>query len=437
MRKRPNIVYIHSHDTGRYIEPYGYAIPTPNLQAFAEEGVIFRRCYCANPTCSPSRAALVTGTYPHQNGMFGLAHRGWDLNDYDEHVLHTLRAAGHESALSGVQHIVNWDRSGEIGYDEILGGNESADVKAAGWIKDRRDSEQPFFLAVGFGETHREFPKDNWTVNPDHVMPPAPLPDTREMREDMAAYITVAAALDRKMGNVFNALKEAGLWENTLVICTTDHGIAFPRMKCNLTDHGIGVMLMIHGPGGFDGGTAVDGLVSHIDIVPTICDVAGINTPERCEGTSLVPLVTGQSEAVRDEIHAEVNYHACYEPMRCVRTDRYKYIRRFSHRSKPVLPNCDPSTSKTLVMDAGWYDVEQEMLFDTYLDPHETNNVAGKERYAEVLADMRSRLQRWQESTDDPILNGPMRVQPAAMFNDIDGVSAREKQGSIEEFPQF
>ena len=87
----PNILYIHSHDTGRYIQPFGYAFDTPNLQKLAEEGVLFRHCHCANPTCSPSRASLLTGTYPHQNGMFGLAHRGWRLNDYHEHILHTLR----------------------------------------------------------------------------------------------------------------------------------------------------------------------------------------------------------------------------------------------------------------------------------------------------------------------------------------------------------
>ena len=101
----PNILYIHSHDTGRWIQPYGCAVPTPNLQRLAEGGVLFRQAFCAAPTCSPSRAALVTGTYPHCNGMMGLAHRGFSLNDYNHHVLHTLRACGYYSALSGVQHI--------------------------------------------------------------------------------------------------------------------------------------------------------------------------------------------------------------------------------------------------------------------------------------------------------------------------------------------
>src|SRR5690348_10466006 len=87
----PNIVYIHSHDSGRYLQPYGYAVPTPNLQRLATEGVLFRRAFSAAPTCSPSRAALLTGQCPHRNGMFGLAHRGFSLNDYNKHIVHTLR----------------------------------------------------------------------------------------------------------------------------------------------------------------------------------------------------------------------------------------------------------------------------------------------------------------------------------------------------------
>ncbi|MFO7871239.1 MAG: sulfatase [Kiritimatiellia bacterium] len=436
----PNILYIHSHDTGRYIQPYGYAVPTPNLQKLAEEGVLFRRNFCANPTCSPSRAAMLTGTYPHQTGMWGLAHRGWDMNDYGEHIIHTLKKAGYRTALSGIQHIVHHNRTDEIGYDEVLippGAAGSPELAASSWLHRQKKAEQPFFLSVGFGETHRAFPGDGWTVNPNYLMPPSPIPDTRSTREDMAGFITWAGVLDRKMGVVFNTLRDAGLWDNTLIICTTDHGIAFPRMKCNLTDPGIGVMLIMHGPGGYTGGRAVDALVSHLDIFPTICDAAGIEAPKRCTGSSIRPLVTGQADSIRDEIHAEVNYHACYEPMRCVRTDRYKYIRRYSDRDKPVLPNCDQSPSKDLIMEAGWYPVEREMLYDTILDPHETGNLAGKPEAEEVLADMQKRMARWQEETDDPILKGPLPAAPEAVFNDPDAVSPQSEMGPIDQYPQY
>src|SRR5579871_4131791 len=93
--RRPfNIVYLHSHDTGRFIQPYGHAVPTPNLQKLAEGGMLFRQAFNAAPTCSPSRASLLTGCCPHTNGMLGLVNRGFLMPDYGKHLAHTLRAAG-------------------------------------------------------------------------------------------------------------------------------------------------------------------------------------------------------------------------------------------------------------------------------------------------------------------------------------------------------
>src|SRR3954453_18517055 len=128
---RPNILYLHSHDTGRYIQPYGYAVPTPNLQKLAAEGFLFRQAFDAAPTCSPSRASLLTGQCPHSSGMLGLAHRGFSLNDYGQHVIHTLRKAGYNSALCGLQHIARDPKI--IGYDRIVptGSNRAANVAPA------------------------------------------------------------------------------------------------------------------------------------------------------------------------------------------------------------------------------------------------------------------------------------------------------------------
>src|SRR6266567_527201 len=115
---RPNIIYIHSHDSGRYLQPYGHAVPAPNLQQLANEGVLFRQAFNAAPTCSPSRASLLTGMCPHNNGMLGLAHRGFALSDYKHHILHTLRGAGYYSALIGLQHIAR--DPAVIGYDKVM-----------------------------------------------------------------------------------------------------------------------------------------------------------------------------------------------------------------------------------------------------------------------------------------------------------------------------
>jgi len=405
----PNILYIHSHDTGRYVQPYGHAVPAPNLQRLAEQGVLFRQAFCANPTCSPSRACLLTGRYAHSNGMVGLAHRGFSMNDYGHHIVHTLRRAGYTSALAGIQHIANmFENPAEtIGYDTFLGGHEVAHDRAAEFLGNA--PEQPFFLSVGFAETHREFPAAGPAENPDYCTPPPYFPDTPETREDMARFKASARVLDEKMGVVLAALDRNGLADNTLVICTTDHGIAFPRMKCNLTDGGIGVMLIVRGPGGFIGGRVCDSLVSQIDVFPTICDVAGIDHPDWLQGVSIMPIIRGETGEVRDSIFAEVNYHAAYEPKRCVRTRRWKYVRRFHERRKPVLPNCDDSPTKTVLLESGWADTAllEEELYDLVLDPNETHNLAARSGAGSVLVDMRDRLNRWMEKTDDPALKGP------------------------------
>lgn len=387
MGNRPNIIYIHSHDTGRYVEPYGYAIPTP------------------------SRAALLTGTYPHENGMFGLAHRGWALNDYREHIIHLLREHGYTSALAGVQHVANHNDSEpwkQIGYDEYLGHANVAEQVASEWLT-RRDGT-PFFLSVGFAETHREFPEltEKEAKSAAYVRPPSPLPDTPETRLDMAAYAKMAATLDRKIGVVLDALEQSGQAENTLVICTTDHGIAFPKMKCNLTDHGTGTMLIMRGPGGFRDGGVVDAMTSHLDIYPTICELLHIEPPPRLRGASLLPLVGGRTDRLHDELFFEVNYHASYEPMRSVRTDRYRYVRRFDGRLRQILPNIDNSSSKDYLVAKGFDRIRppEEMLFDLVMDPSESNNLCADASMSGVAAELSSRLDRFMRDTDDPLLDG-------------------------------
>src|SRR5215471_10424214 len=152
-----NIVYLHSHDTGRYVQPYGHAIATPNIQRLTDEGVLFRHAYCAAPTCSPSRAALLTGQCAHSSGMLGLAHRGFSLHDYKQHVLHTVQKAGYYSSLIGLQHIARDPKI--IGFDQVVErkGNRVELVAPAAVEFLNNAPKQPFFLDIGFFETHREY----------------------------------------------------------------------------------------------------------------------------------------------------------------------------------------------------------------------------------------------------------------------------------------
>lgn len=416
---RPNIVYLHSHDTGRYVQPYGHAVPTPHIQKLAEEGALFRQAFCAAPTCTPSRAALLTGQSPHSCGQLGLINLGFELRDTHKHIAHTLREAGYHTVMTGAGPVTRETRT--CGYDCVIDGLGPGDpgiAKAAAEFLSR-SHEKPFFLAVGFLATHREFPDPEPTEDPRFCLPPAPLPDTPRTRRDMAAFKASARALDTYFGIVLNAIEENGLTDNTLVICTTDHGLAFPFMKCTLTDHGTGVMLIVRGPhlgtldaasqnGGFTGGKVVDAMVSQIDIFPTICDIVGIPLPDWLEGKSMLPLVEGEADDINEHVFSEVNYHCPYEPMRAVRSSRWKYIRRYSSYAYHMPSNIDDSISKDVIMEHGYADrrPESEELYDLVFDPNETHNISRDPDHTKVLQEMRTRLDTWMRDTDDPLLSG-------------------------------
>jgi arylsulfatase A-like enzyme len=447
---RPNILYLHSHDTGRYIQPFGRAVPTPNLQRLAESGVLFRQAFCAAPVCSASRSALLTGQAPHSAGMNGLAHRGFRLNDYRQHLVQFLGSAGYHTALAGVQHEA--PAPGTLnGYHEILPplrrpdegllrSGRSADIAAAAAAFLGQPLAQPFFLSVGFGDTHREFPVRDPRDDPRYILPPAPLPDLPEVREDMAQFMGSARALDDGVGQVLAALSDGSL-NDTLVIATTDHGIAFPGMKCTLTDHGLGVHLILcwlpgktaGSPVPFTGGQVVDAMVSHLDIYPTLCELLGLAEPAWLQGRSLLPLLSGETQVLHEELFGEVTYHAAYEPMRSVRTARWKYIRRFGG-SRRVLPNTDDSPSKTALLARGWGEtlLPVEQLFDLAFDPNEAHNLAEDAAHAGPLAEMRARLERCMRSTHDPLLDGPVPAPPGALINDPGGLSPQEAPRRVE-----
>ncbi|MCL2645717.1 MAG: sulfatase [Phycisphaerales bacterium] len=439
-----NVLYIHSHDTGRLIQPYGHCVPTPNLQALAEGGVLFRQAFCAAPTCSPSRAALLTGLPPHEAGIFGLAHRGFEL--HPEARKRTLPAYlathGYQTVLADLQHITAGPLSG-VGYQHILpknGWGVTATTQAATNYL-RSQPTQPFFLDVGFFATHRHGPEfwpasntkdgQNKIASLDHRYLPAPpgLPDTAANRLDFADFRHSAGLLDAGIGQVLAALDEANLTGNTLILATTDHGPPFPRMKCNLTAGGMGVMLILRGPGGWTGGRTTDALVSHIDIFPTICESLGLPPPPWLRGRSLTPLAKDTQAKVNDAIFGEITYHAAYEPVRSVRTHRWNYLKRYDKRGRPVWANTDDSPGKLarFAANPNRRDPPAEALYDLLFDPHEMDNRLTDPACAEILREMRQRLTQWQQATGDPLLTGdPIPLGPNAAVNSPDAFSPEE-----------
>jgi N-sulfoglucosamine sulfohydrolase len=417
----PNIVYLHSHDTGRYVQPYGHQIPTPNIQRLADQGLLFQQAFAAAPICSGSRASLLTGQASHSSGMLGLAHRGYRLADYDHHLVHTLHDAGYWSALIG-EHHVSADPA-DIGFDHVVEIDSShVNEVAPATVALLSDSpRRPFFLSVGFFETHREYFAPTSARDALYSLPPENLPDTPETRRDMAAFKQSARSLDQGVGAVLNALDDQDLADETLVIFTTDHGLAFPGAKATLSDRGLGVLLIMRGPGGFHGGKVVDAMVSQMDLFPTLCELLGLERPGWLQGRSMMPLVRRETDEIHDEIFAELTFHAAYDPQRAVRTRRYKYVRRFDETwTRPVLPNVDDSPSKDLLLSYGWADRElpREELYDLVFDPAEANNLAADPAHAGVVAELRGRLDRWMRETNDPLLDGPVEPAPGTEVNE-------------------
>ncbi len=449
--ERPNILYIHSHDTGRYIEPYGYSISTPNLQAFADEGMVFRQIFAASPTCSPSRASFMTGMTPGCNGMWGLAHLKNShntLNDYRQGLVPFFNNLGYKTVLAGVQHIyanANPVVAGKhVGYSEVLspkGSLATAHVDAATEFLNGPISG-PFFLDVGFKETHVADPPD-WKPSgarffhdggdPGTATIPDTLTDTPETRQDMGDFEVAASQMDADIGQLLETLDKRGLKDNTLVIITTDHGIPLPGLKANHTDGGLGITLMLRGPGGFTGGKVSNALVSNIDVFPTLCEVLKQPIPSWIQGKSLMPLVRGETDEINDAVFAEYESHAAVDPMASVRTHDYKYVRRLAGATELVQLNTDGTRTKELWLRDGWdmHLLEPEQLYDLKSDPLERINLAANPDYAAVLSDMRGRMVARMEQYDNPLLrkynvvNAPREkmMMPQGMLPTIPGAS--------------
>ncbi len=436
-----NVLYLHMHDMGRYNSLYGHAIRTPNLESVAQDGTVFTQAFCAGPTCSPSRGALLTGLYPHSNGLIGLAHRGFTLDDPGRHLAHLMRKNGYYTLLCGIQH--EHRDPFALGYQEVLphpddkGGkpgplerDQATARAAASFLLDwgNRPDRQPFFLSVGFFLPHRPY-LPHKTVDPDRVLPPHCLPNNRQTREDYADYIESVQAMDQQAGVVLDALKRSGRWQDTVIVLTTDHGIAFPHMKCNLYDTGIGITLVLRIPGR-EQPRLCDALVSQVDVFPTLCDLLCLEAPDDLQGRSLLPLLGG-SESVRSEVFAEVTYHAAYEPMRCIRTQRHKLIVRYdSEFLKYVLPNIDNGLAKRFLLVSGIGDVIRSRceLYDLYLDPAERNNLVDHPDYAVTYEQLQTRLGDFMKATDDPILKGPVPRPKGAIVNQKTGIHPEDEQ---------
>jgi arylsulfatase A-like enzyme len=423
---QPNVVFLFSDDHSvPDLGCYGNAaIRTPHLDQLAREGMRFDRAYVTSPQCSPSRASILTGRTPHAVGASRL-----HMNAYPEtqNVPSLLKDAGYFTAALGKVH------QGHIQRDFDFTAKQSADFDA---FFDALPEGKPFFLWMGSIDPHRDYAPG--AVDPPHdpaaVEVPSFLPDTPEVRQDLALYYDEITRFDGDCGRLLEMLEERGLAENTMVVMAGDNGMPFPRAKATLYEPGINVPLLVRWPGKVSADSTSKALVSLMDLAATWLDTAGARVPDSMEAKSLVPLLTGKTESHRDHICCERNWHDNWDPIRSVVTDRYKLIQNY-RPELGYLPSLDllrsPSfqSIRQLARDGAlqppldWYLAKtkpQTELYDLDADPGEWHNLAGEPEHAKMVKELQKVLGRWMNDTHD-FLPPPAAAYPGEREDTLDG----------------
>jgi arylsulfatase A-like enzyme len=407
----PNVIVFVGDDLGwRDTGPYGNsAIRTPHIDRLARSGLRVERAFGTSPQCSPSRISILTGRYPHATGTEDLH---MPLPEAERILPSYLRERGW---FTGHMAKTHYGPAAERQFQWYSPETESAFpafLDAAG--------ARPFFLWVGFHEPHRPYrpgavPEPH---APASVTVPPHLADTPETRSDLALYYDAIARSDRAIGDMVAELERRKLRDNTLIVFLSDNGAPFPREKGTLYDSGTRTPLILSWPKVVPAGAVYDrGLVSTVDLAPTILDLAGATPPEVMQGRSIRALLTAASSYEgRTYVFSERNWHDCDEHQRSVRTGRFKLIRTDAYTGLPLCTAADIGASPSFLAlralaKAGRLSAAQRPLFqaprprlelyDLEADPWELRNLADEPAHAKVVRELAEVLQQWIEESGD------------------------------------
>jgi N-sulfoglucosamine sulfohydrolase len=430
---RPNILLCIADDwSWPHAGAYGQtAVKTPNFDRVAREGALFRNAFCAAPSCSPSRAAILTGRPPHQldegGNLWGfLPKRFKTFPD-------TLERAGYVLGLQGK----GWG-PGDIKAAGRTRNPAGPGFKALEGFLSTRPAGQPFCFWFGSTDPHRPYVRDAGKgagLLAANVRVPSFWPDTPEVRGDVLDYYFEVERFDRDLGACLKLLEQRGELDNTVVIVTSDNGMPFPRCKANLYDAGTHMPLAIRWPGKIKAGATFESFVSLQDVAPTVLEAAGLPVPKEMSGRSLVPLFTGAEPDgartmvfVERERHANVRQGDLSYPGRAVRTKDFLYIRNLRPERWPAgdpqmwkavgeFGDCDAGVVKEVILTqrdtpamAPFFKLcfglrPGEELYDVRNDPGQTNNLAGVPKFADTQKKLRAELDAWMQRTTDPRLD--------------------------------
>jgi len=419
----PNIVLFVADDLGwKDLGCYGDAQAiTPNIDRLAGEGVRFTNAFVAASSCSPSRTSIITGQYPHTNGVTGLTHvrKRLMLSPFATTLPEVLSENGYNTAIEGKWHVAPYFPTGWYGYRNRLSGMLPKDFwikssdKALRFIEENKNNA--FYLELNYMDTHRldsgefEF-ADGFPVSPEDIEVPEyyTLPDWPEIRTEVAKLYSNASKMDMMIGKVLAKLEEVGIAEKTLVCFVSDNGPPFPGNKMTLYDRGIGTPFIMRWPGKIPAGTVNENLMSTVDIMPTFLEAAGCLVPRDVQGQSVLSLAEGiGTDPVRDAVFAEMTYHVNYLPMRAVRTTKWKYIRNYSDDAVGLDQCAHMEWARRVceLPNQGWIRPRvPEELYDLTNDPNEQQNLVADPAYEQALEALRKRLDAHMRTTQDPFL---------------------------------
>jgi arylsulfatase A-like enzyme len=410
-----NVLIVHWHDLGRYLGAYGHPdVCSPRLDRLAADSILFTRAHATAPLCTPSRGSLFTGRYPQSNGLVGLAHHGWEYRTGVQTLPQILAESGWRSVLFGMQHETSYPK--RLGFDEFDVSNSYCDYvvdKVKEWLLEEapRSDGQPFLLTAGFFETHRPYPRDRYQpADSAAVDLPDYLPDTPEVRGDLADFYGAITTADAAVGQILDTLAETGLDASTWVVFFTDHGPALPRAKSTLYDAGTGIALLIRPPTGRAAAPRVyDELFSGVDLVPTLLELLGLHVPGEIEGVSHAHALLAPdtpADPVREQVYTMKTYHDSFDPIRAIRTKEYSYIENYVPRPLLDLPwDIEQSPSGLAVAPFVKAPRPERELYDLRTDPTETTNLLADSDSGmdAIAADLAVRLNDWRQRTGDVI----------------------------------
>jgi N-sulfoglucosamine sulfohydrolase len=447
---RPNILFAIADDRSwpGAFATRNQALQLPTIERIEREGVRFDNSFCASPSCTPSRSAVLTGRHQWQvqegGVLYGTLRPEYPvfthlLEDAGYHVGSTAKswgpgiwtAAGQTRPPAGRVYDTRRLTPPNPGIDDRDYAANFDDFLAA------RKAEQPFFFWYGGTEPHRAYTSGygrRLGKKIEDVDVPPFWPDTEVVRNDLLDYCAEVEWFDSHLGRMLRSLERIGELDNTMVVVTSDNGMPFPRAKVNLYDWGVHMPLSIRWGGKIPANKAVRSFVHHIDFAPTFLEAAGVKPPASMTGRSIAPLFQNE-DPQRDCSYSGLERHVMARPggatypVRSIRTHDFLYLRNFKPNRYPTggsfissnrTPHgdVDACPTATLLTDPGsrksfarQYDLcyrkrPAEELYDLKADPWQVNNLAAKPDYRARKEQLWSRLSSYLRQTGDPRIEG-------------------------------